>query len=151
MNDIIKAAMPALLSDPDTKKAVVDYINALTDKERPEKEWRQVWWQLSDDVRRDKEDDRYSLRKNPEVRLYVTAEYSYRKIGLILAMFVPDGFDPNNRWSGVDPYHTSPVIHRETFTVDSFVDVVIQSQKAWELLHIKWVAATLPLSDDETR
>lgn len=53
IDQLIAAGMTALLADPDTKKAVLEYLAALTESAKPNKEetWRIVWEQLSEETR----------------------------------------------------------------------------------------------------
>lgn len=150
MDDLIKAAMPALLNHPEAREKVLAYLQALVDEKRPEKEWRQVWWQLSDDVRRHKETDIHTGVKHPKVRLFMQAFYNQWGAGLIVGDIVHGGFDPraNNRWGSQYFDHQ---FHKGTCDASDYVDVIITAQQVWSHIHAKWVSETLPLGDDDTR
>jgi hypothetical protein len=48
---LFHSVISAGLSDPDIKKAVLDYLKAETDRIKPPEEWREVWFQVSEDTR----------------------------------------------------------------------------------------------------
>jgi len=152
LDELIKAAIPALLNHPETKAALLDYIQALTDKERPKEEWRQVWWQLSEDVRRYQLQDPVTAVNEPKCRLYLVAHYSNHGVGVIRAQHEHEHFNPRHDWmysgGGIASRLPSDDVFKVTTAADNYVDVIIAAQQAWADAYAKWVAETLPLDGD---
>lgn len=143
-NQILSVGMSALLSQPETRAAVVEYIKAVTNKEKPKEQWREVYWMQSDNVRK------YPYEHAPngfgyiECRLLVIAQFDERaKIANVEAFltgtsdFRTNPFMPNNyEWfNKID-------IDNRVFSCKEYTEAIRYTISWWPMVNQLWVDKT---------
>lgn len=142
---IIAASMTALLSNEDTKTKVIQYLETQIANARPTEVWREVWWQLSSDVRRFKDMDIYTGIQHPKCKLLVYAHWNEQsQIGLIVGIPVRGDYARNQLFRGDWRYATrQDEVFRLVGAYWDYTEVIQSAQNQWGAIHQLWIDKTL--------
>lgn len=142
-NQILSAGMSALLSQSDTRAAIVEYIKALTDKEKPKEQWREVYWMQSDEIRLSPKDDLISGIKNPKTRLLVRAYWDqYGGVGRVNASMTSERKFRKNAWYGDDIVFDNHLLATEVIDAKDYMDVINFAVAWWDKAYQVWSEKT---------
>lgn len=148
-NQILAQGMSALLQQTDTRQAIVEYIKALTDKEKPHEQWREVYWMQSSDIRC-KVVDHLLGTQSRKYRLLTKAFWDERsQIGKFIATMTNDG-DYGKPSIFRDEY-ANFYIHfvEHVIKADNYMAVIHGLIDWYETAHDEWVKITDPLPEGE--
>jgi len=149
---LLHSVISAGLSDPDIKKAVLDYLKAETERVKPPEEWREVWFQVSEDIRayvRPGIDPRTGLlNEHTDVKLRVSVYYVAR---LNTAKIFGELVHPNEMYYSLpwEHYYTNTQKFRWERSVDvaNYVDAIRAGQVAWPEVEKWFVGQTEAVGD----
>lgn len=142
-DSILATGMSALLKEPATRDAVIEYIKALTDKQKPDNQWREIWYQQTPDTRIWPEPDPQTGVKGRKCRMVVKAYWDARaKIGLVRAFLTGEG-DYSKLQYYYDRMETDMYdIVKTVSTYNDYVDVIKFAQEWYETARIAWLEKT---------
>ena len=154
LDTLLASSMTALLNNSETRAAIVDYIQTLTNKNKPSQNWQEVWYQQTSYARTDPREDRYTGTKNKKHRLLVVALWhAETRSGKILALLSGENdyfrykrF--NDMWEYVDRNNDSNQLYEQFAIYQDYPDLITSAQAFWtEALNI-WQEKTEPLPED---
>jgi len=148
---LLHSVISAGLSDPDIKKAVLDYLKAETERVKPSEEWREVWFQVSEDIRayvRPGIDPRTGLlNEHTDVKLRVSVYYVAR---LNTAKIFGELVHPNEMYSlPWEHYYTNTQKFRWEHSIDApdYAVAIVAGQNAWAAVYDWFVGQTEAVGD----
>lgn len=144
-NQILATGMSALLSQPDTRAAIVEYIKALTDKEKPKEQWREVYWMQSDEIRLSPESHIHTGLKNFKTRLLIKAYWDmYGRVGRVNAYMINEYKYRANPWYGDDLMQFGRgELASVVMKADDYMDVINYAAMWWDKAYAVWVDKTV--------
>jgi hypothetical protein len=148
---LLHSVISAGLSDPDIKQAVLDYLKAETERIKPPEEWREVWFQMSADIRIHAQSWQEKLlgisNKGNEVKLRLHVEYNpSRSTAVIVGTIVSANiryFDLGyfdswaNKWQ-----------YRKSIDAPDYAVAVVAGQNAWAEVYDWFVKQTEAVGDE---
>lgn len=139
LNEVIAAAMPALLADADTKKAVLEYIAALTEQVSGKPQPREVWRQASLDWRLTTLENNWGdfrTEAEPAFLVMVGKYDAESQTGIIYASAYKDKRSPE--FLGILDIRVQ---------ARDYMDVVVECQRRWPEALREWQKVSNPLPE----
>lgn len=142
----------AALKDEDIKTALLKYIQALTDKEKPVEIWQEVWYDTTHEPRiySELDDiDRYAGHTDTKKHAYVFTRVQYsstHRVAKVTAFLSREPFTTHktgymiyNTFDYINPFYTAAQ------EVEDYRDAVIYGQAVWPIVLEKFEAVTKPI------
>lgn len=148
LDTLLASSMTALLNNSETRAAIVDYIQTLTNKNKPTEQWREVYWIQSDDNRYQKES--YAKRLGMPEHPYRLIAFAYwnenDRLGRFSAFMgrEEDYGKPKNIWDrSPDDYYPYSSILEDVIKADNYKEVIeYLASTWWKIAYSKWVEMT---------
>lgn len=153
LDTLLASSMTALLNNSETRAAIVDYIQTLTNKNKPTEQWREVWYQQTSYMRTDPREDRNTLLKNRKQRLLVVALWhAETRSGKILALLSGEYEYSqykhfNGMWGYLDRDISNQIDSRSAIYQD-YPDLIIAAQQYWSEALTIYHEKTEPLPEE---
>lgn len=147
LDTLLASSMTALLNNSETRAAIVDYIQTLTNKNKPQEQWREVYWIQSDDSRyqKDSYEKEHGLPENSH-RLIVFAYWNEKdNLGRFRAWMI-DERDYGKRkmgWDVPDRFAYFNDLFSDVIKADNYREVIdYLTNTWWNVVYKKWVETT---------
>ena len=148
---LLHSVISAGLSDPDIKQAVLDYLKAETERVKPPEEWREVWFQVSADVRvyvQPGVDERTGIqnyRNDVKLRLHVEYNPSRSTAVIVGTMIMANSpyLMPDDVWPWMHKWQ-----YRKSIDAPDYAVAVVAGQNAWADVYEWFVEQTEAVSDE---
>lgn len=152
LDHILSVGMSALVQNPETRQAIVEYIKVLTGEHKPKEQWREVWYQQTDYARIGPREDRFTMQKNSKHRLLVVALWNQEsRAGKILALLSGEYDYRNYKWQSQWndlPLRASNELANKSAIYEDYPDVIKSAQQFWTEALTIWHEKTSPLTED---
>lgn len=155
-DQLLSLIATAALEDKAIKAALLKYIEALTAKEKPAEEWREVWWQetsiprvyVDEDYRDPNTGFTHKLR---DAYVYARVEYSKsHQVAEVCAYLTGTPYSKRTGYTLFDYGVFAKPFWTRAHNVTDYTDAIRCGQSDWATIMVEFEAMT-ELKDEETQ